>query len=112
MADHASTDPVELPPGARQYLGDRLDGARDLYLVALALGERGLGASMFGHMIREARIHFASVIEEARVAGLDAGAISGMLSQHDMGPSIRPELRDRVQELLNEARPRRAAAEH
>ena len=62
-------------------------------------------------MIREARIHFAAVIEEGKVAGLDSGAISGMLSHPDMGASIRPALWGRVQELLSEARPRRTEGE-
>ena len=44
MTDHAHF-------GARDYLADRLDGARDLYLLALALGTRGDGAALFGRMI-------------------------------------------------------------
>ena len=63
----------ELPPETRDYLAHRLDGARDLYLLALALGDRPDGSALFGRMIREARIHFAAVIEEARIAGLDTG---------------------------------------
>src|SRR2546425_5038903 len=43
----------------------RLDGARDLYLLALAVGERGGGPGTFRPMIREARIHFAGVIERS-----------------------------------------------
>jgi len=93
-----------LPPSARDYLAKRLDGARDLYLVALALGERDDDGSVFGRMIREARIHFAAVIEEARVAGLDTEAIAGMLGDQDVGASIRPEIWLRVQEILVEAR--------
>jgi hypothetical protein len=108
MTAHASAHRQELPAGASDYLADRLDGARDLYLVALALGERGAGTSVFGQMIREARIHFAAVIEEGKVAGLDSSAISEMLSHPDPGASIRPELRGRVEQLLGEARPRRA----
>lgn len=108
MADQPSTTHASgLPPGTADYLADRLDGARDLYLVALALGERGVGATVFGQMIREARIHFAAVIEEGRVAGLDSGAISEMLGQPDLAASIRPELWGRVEQLLSEARPRR-----
>jgi hypothetical protein len=107
MTDHASVHRQEPPAGTRDYLADRLDGARDLYLVALALGERGAGPSVFGRMIREARIHFAAVIEEGKVAGLDSSAISEMLSHPDMGASIRPELWGRVEQLLSEARPRR-----
>ena len=99
-----------LPPSARDYLAKRLDGARDLYLVALALGERGDGGSVFGRMIREARIHFAAVIEEARVAGFDTEAIAAMLGDQDMGASIRPEIRVRVQKILVEARRKQRGA--
>ena len=48
----------ELPAETRDYLAHRLDGARDLYLLALALGERNDDTALFGRMIREARIHF------------------------------------------------------
>lgn len=92
---------------AREYLAERLDGARDLYLVALAFGERRDGASAFGRMIREARIHFASVIEETRAAGLDTEAIAAMLAEQNVGASIRPELRERVEQLLVESGGRR-----
>ena len=92
-----------LPPDAQEYLAQRLDGARDLYLLALALGERPDG-SVFGRMIREARIHFAAVIEEARIAGLDTCAIAVMLGQFniELADSIRPELWARVEQLLAE----------
>jgi hypothetical protein len=92
----------ELPPDAREYLGHRLDGARDLYLLALALGDRPDGSPLFGRMIREARIHFAAVIEEARIAGLDTGAIAVMLGKVtiELADSIRPELWARVEQLL------------
>ena len=33
--------PKELPPETSDYSGHRLDRARDLYLLALALGDRG-----------------------------------------------------------------------
>src|SRR6476619_1503576 len=94
----------ELPPGTRDYLGHRLDGARDLYLLALALGDRPEGSALFGRMIREARIHFAAVIEEVRIAGLDTGAIAVMLGQLniELADSIRPELWARVEQLLAE----------
>lgn len=94
----------ELPPGTRDYLAHRLDGARDLYLLALALGDRPDGSAMFGRMIGESRIHFAAVIEEARIAGLDTGAIAEMLGKlnTELGDSIRPELRARVEQLLAE----------
>ena len=103
MTLHTPHPPSELPAPARDYLAQRLDGARDLYLVALALGERDEGVSVFGRMIREARIHFAAVIEEARVAGLKTGTIAGMLGEQDLGASIRPELWSRVQQLLADA---------
>jgi hypothetical protein len=94
----------ELPPETRDYLAHRLDGARDLYLLALALGDRPDGAPLFGRMIREARIHFAAVIEEARIAGLDTGAIAAMLGKWniELADSIRPELWARVEQLLDE----------
>jgi hypothetical protein len=102
----------ELPSETRDYLAHRLDGARDLYLLALALGDRPDGSPMFGRMIREARIHFASVIEETRIGGLDTGAIAQMLGKlnHELADSIRPELWARVEQLLAEraARKRRA----
>jgi len=83
------------------YLAQRLDGARDLYLLALALGERG-GPGTFGTMIQEARIHFAGVIEEARIAGLDTSAIARMLHKttKSLADSIRPEMWARLEEVL------------
>lgn len=104
MADPTPHLSRELPPETRDYLAHRLDGARDLYLLALALGDRPGGAPLFGRMIREARIHFASVIEEARIAGLDTGAIAAMLGgpNIELADSIRPELRARVEQLLAE----------
>ncbi len=97
---HRSRD---LPTGTRDYLAHRLDGARDLYLLALALGDRPDGSPLFGRMIREARIHFAAVIEEARIAGLDPGAIAVMLGKlnNELADSIRPELWARVEQLLS-----------
>jgi len=102
----------ELPPGTRDYLGHRLDGARDLYLLALALGDRPEGSALFGRMIRESRIHFAAVIEEARIAGLDTGAIAAMLSKRsiELADSIRPELWTGVAKLLAERAARRGPA--
>jgi hypothetical protein len=101
----------ELPPGTQDYLAHRLDGARDLYLLALALGDRP-GSALFGRMIREARIHFAAVIEEARIAGLDTGAIAGMLGKRniELADSIRPELWAGVEQLLAERAARRGPA--
>ena len=100
----------ELPAETQRYLAHRLDGARDLYLLALALGERQEGGSLFGRMIREARIHFAAVIEEARIAGLDTNAIAAMLgkSTSELGDGIRSDLRARVEQLLSEAASSRA----
>ena len=91
-------------PETSDYLGHRLDGARDLYLLALALGDRPDGSPLFGRMIREARIHFAAVIEEARIAGLETSAIASMLGKlsSELADSIRPELRARVEQLLAE----------
>jgi len=113
--EHAMAEPTlhlprELPPETRDYLAQRLDGARDLYLLALALGERPDG-SVFGRMIREARIHFAAVIEEARIAGLDTGAIAVMLGKLniELADSIRPELWARVEQLLAERAARKPA---
>ena len=95
--------PTHLPHASHDYLAQRLDGARDLYLLALAVGERGGGGpGTFGAMIREARIHFAGVIEEGRIAGLDTSAIAGMLAKasKELADGIRPEMRDRLEELL------------
>jgi hypothetical protein len=95
------------PRDTDRYLAQRLDGARDLYLLSLALGERGGDADTFGRMIREARIHFAAVIEECRIAGLDTRAIALMLGKmtRELVDSIRPEIWVRLEELL----PRRAS---
>ncbi|MFN2565116.1 MAG: hypothetical protein ABR499_08930 [Gemmatimonadaceae bacterium] len=100
----------ELPAETKRYLAHRLDGARDLYLLALALGERHDGVPHFGRMIREARIHFVAVIEEARIAGLDTNAIAAMLgkSTSELGDGFRPDLRARVEQLLTEAASNRA----
>jgi hypothetical protein len=91
-----------LPPDAREYLAHRLDGARDLYLLALALGARGDGATLFGRMIREARIHFTAVIEECRIAGLDTSAIAVMLGKRnkELVDSIRPEIWEHLEQLI------------
>ena len=104
MAEPTLHLPRELPPETRDYLARRLDGARDLYLLALALGERNDSTALFGRMIREARIHFAAVIEEARIAGLNTVAIATMLgkSTGELADSIRPELWARVEQLLAE----------
>jgi hypothetical protein len=88
---------------AKEYLAQRLDGARDLYLLALALGERGEGAALFGRMIREARIHFTGVIEECRIAGLDTSAIAEMLGKlnRELVDSIRPEIWEHLERLIS-----------
>jgi hypothetical protein len=110
MAEPTLHPSRELPPETRDYLGHRLDGARDLYLLALALGKRPDG-SVFGRMIREARIHFAAVIEEARIAGLETGDIALMLGKLniELADSIRPELWARVEQLLAERATRKPA---
>ena len=90
------------PEQTAAFLGQRLDAARDLYLLALAIGERGPASSQFGALIKEARLHFINVIEEARVAGLDTIDIQNMLASHDIdvNDTIRPDLRERLEELL------------
>ncbi len=94
--------PDEEPHGTWEYLADRLDGARDLYLLALALGVRGDKATLFGRMIREARIHFTTVIEECRIAGLDTSAIAAMLGENneELVDSIRPEIWGHLEQLI------------
>ena len=105
MADEIVRPREGLVPETRRYLAHRLDGARDLYLLALALGERHDGSGNFGRMIREARIHFAAVIEEARIAGLDTSAIAEMLGKatSELGDGIRADLRGRVEQLMADA---------
>lgn len=104
--------PRDLPAETRAYLGQRLDGARDLYLLALALGRRPAGRALSGQLTREARIHFAAVIEEARMAGLDTNAIGSLLAQASADPadSVRPELRAGLEQLLEAVG--RPATEH
>ena len=82
------------------FLEQRLDAARDLYLLALAIGERS--EHQFGALIQEARLHFITVIAEARLAGLDTIDIQNVLASHDLSleHSIRPEMRERLDELL------------
>lgn len=95
----------ELPfEDAKEYLAQRLDGARDLYLLALALGERREGAVLFGRMIREARIHFTGVIEECRIAGLDTSAIAEMLGKgnRELADGIRPEIWEHLERLMSQ----------
>jgi hypothetical protein len=95
--------PPHIPDLTRDYIARRLDGARDLYLLALALGARGDGGQKeFGPLIQEARIHFASVIEEARIAGYDIREIQDILASHtqELIDSIRPDLKERVDELM------------
>ena len=110
MPEQSPHPPEELLPDTRGYLAQRLDGARDLYLLALALGDRNDRFAPFGRMIREARIHFAAVIEEARIAGLDTSAIAVMLRKPNivLADSIRPDLWARVEQLLAEAPGQRA----
>jgi hypothetical protein len=84
-----------------EYLTKRLDGARDLYLLALALGRRDEDSAVFGSLIREARVHFAAVIEECRIAGLDTTAIAAMLGKlsKELTDSVRPEIWTRIEQL-------------
>jgi len=84
----------------KEFLAQRLDAARDLYLLALALGERG--PHQFGRLLQEARLHFIYVIEEARVAGLDTIDIQNMLARQgiDLVDTIRPDLLERLNEML------------
>ena len=104
MPHHQTLRPGDdLPPETQRYLAQRLDGARDLYLLALAIGTRDDGAAHFGRIIREARIHFVAVIEEARIAGLDTTEIGTMLGKTSLEDSIRPDLRARVEQLLADA---------
>ena len=93
---------IQIPAMTHDYLAQRLDGARDLYLLALALGERGGSPGMFGAMIREARIHFAAVLEEGRIAGLETSAIAEMLGKRsqELADSIRPEVWARLEQLI------------
>ena len=99
-----SAPPASIPHTSYDYLAQRLDGARDLYLLALAVGDRGRDAGTFGFMIREARIHFASVIEEGRMAGLDTSIIAKMLGElsEELADNIRAEIWDGLAELLGE----------
>lgn len=102
MANQPFSLRERIPHNTQDYLATRLDGARDLYLLALALGERGDRSGVFGRMIREARIHFAAVIEECRIAGLDTSAIAvilGKMSQ-ELDDSIRPELWELVEPMV------------
>lgn len=103
MTGHSDSAPERLHD-TRDYLAHRLDGARDLYLLALALGARGDGATLFGRMIREARIHFTGVIEECRIAGLDTSAIAAMLGKmnKELADSIRPEIWDHLERLITQ----------
>jgi hypothetical protein len=95
------------PSATRDYLAQRLDGARDLYLLSLALGERGIAPETFGRMIREARVHFASVIEECRIAGLETGAIARMLGKMypELADSMKPEVWKRVEQIITRPSP-------
>jgi hypothetical protein len=53
-------------------------------------------------MIREARIHFTTVIEECRIAGLDTSAIAVMLGgkNEELVDSIRPEIWGQLEQLI------------
>lgn len=88
----------KVPGNSLEYLAQRLDAARDLYLLALAVGERESVPGPFGPMIQESKIHFEQVLVEARVAGLDTTDISQMLGKQtkELLDSVRPELRERL----------------
>jgi hypothetical protein len=88
--------------GARGYLADRLDAARDLYLLALAVGARGDGTPLLGRMILEARIHFIAVIEECRIAGLDTSELAQILGKEnrELVDSIRPEMWQQLERVI------------
>ncbi len=104
MLDQTRNDPER---SLNAYLSSRLDAARDLYLLALGIGQRG--PHEFGILIQEAKLHFVNVIEEARNAGFDTIDIQNLLANHnvDVMDTIRPELRDRLESLLREfANPR------
>ena len=92
---------VNVAAKTHDYLTKRLDGARDLYLLALALGRRDEDLTVFGSMIREARIHFSAVLEECRIAGLETTEIAAMLGKlsRELDDSIRPEIWSRVEQL-------------
>jgi hypothetical protein len=53
-------------------------------------------------MIREARIHFTTVIEECRIAGLETSAIAAMLGEQnkELVDSIRPEIWGHLEQLI------------
>jgi hypothetical protein len=53
-------------------------------------------------MIREARIHFTTVIEECRIADLDTSAIAVMLGKknEELIDSIRPEIWGHFEQLI------------
>ena len=84
----------------KEFLAQRLDASRDLYLLALALSERG--PYQFGKLIQEARLHFIFVIEEARVAGLDTLDIQNLLARQniDLVDEMRPDLLERLDQML------------
>lgn len=84
----------------KEFLAQRLDASRDLYLLALALSERG--PHQFGTLIQEARLHFIYVIEEARVAGLDTLDIQNLLVRQSINlvDEMRPDLLERLDEML------------
>ena len=110
MANRTFSLQERIPQRTPDYLTHRLDGARDLYLLALALGGRGDIGGVFGRMIREARIHFAAVIEECKISGLETSAIAVMLGKttKKLPDSIRPEIWERVAQLVADRGGKRA----
>lgn len=109
MSEQSQSLPTPEAPATQEYLTSRLDGARDLYLLALALGQRSGPDRLAGRMIREARIHFAAVLEECRMAGLETAHIAQMLGKTTgtLSNSIAPEIWQRLEELIAEHRQER-----
>src|SRR5258707_484634 len=81
----------------KEFLAQRLDASRDLYLLALALGERG--PHQFSKLIQEARLHFIYVIEEARIAGLDTLDIQNLLARQGIDLVLATGYYDHVNRL-------------
>ena len=82
------------PSGFGDTLARRLNDARDLFVLSLGFGRRGTGHDVFGRMMCRARVHFASVIEECQIAGLETGAIPRLLGQMypELADSMKPEV--------------------
>ena len=111
MPEQRPHPPEELPPDTRGYLAHRLDGARDLYLLALALGERNDGFAPF-RTESSARPAFTSrqSLKKRGSRGSTRSTIAVMLGKPNivLADSIRPDLWARVEQLLAEAAGKRA----